>query len=62
MITPYDHIQELRAELRNCVTRRERQLLQAELVQALAEHAKLACELDCALEAAIDEPAEGIAH
>lgn len=62
MIAPYDHIQELRAELRNCVSRRERQLLQAELVQALAEHAKLACDLDCALDAAMDEQTDSIAR
>ena len=62
MIAHYDHIQELRAELRNCVTRRQRQLLQAELVHALAEHARLASELDCALETAIDEGTEGVAH
>jgi hypothetical protein len=37
MIALYDHIQELRAELRGCcMTRRERAALQAELARATA--------------------------
>jgi hypothetical protein len=37
MITLYDHIQELRAELRGCYfTRRERAAVEAELAEALA--------------------------
>ena len=40
MIAIYDHIQELRAELRGCVmTRRERAIVEAELAKAIAEHA-----------------------
>ena len=40
MITLYDHIQELRAELRGCgFTRRERAAVQAELARAIAEQA-----------------------
>ena len=35
MIAHYDHIQELRAELRGCVmTRRERAIIEAELARA----------------------------
>lgn len=42
MITLYDHIQELRAELRGSYfTRRERAALQAELAKAIAEQAEL---------------------
>jgi hypothetical protein len=42
MIALYDHIQELRAELRGCVmTRRERAIVEAELARAIAEHAEL---------------------
>jgi hypothetical protein len=37
MIALYDHIQELRAELRGCLTRRERTAVQAELAAAIAE-------------------------
>jgi hypothetical protein len=41
MIAIYDHIQELRAELRGCVmTRRERDIVEAELARAIAEHAE----------------------
>jgi len=37
MITLYDHIQELRAELRGCImTRRERAAIEAELAAAIA--------------------------
>jgi hypothetical protein len=37
MIAHYDHIQELRAELRGCVmTRRERAIIEAELARAIA--------------------------
>jgi hypothetical protein len=52
MIALYDHIQELRAELRGCYfTRRERAAVQAELTQALAEQAALDRAFDKALEA-----------
>ena len=48
MITLYDHIQELRAELRGChFSKRERAAVQAELARAIAAQA----ELDRALEA-----------
>src|ERR1700756_3177330 len=41
MIALYDHIQQLRAELRGCYfTRRERASVQAELAQAIAEQAE----------------------
>jgi hypothetical protein len=37
MIALYDHIQELRAELRGCImTRRERAAVEAELIAAIA--------------------------
>jgi hypothetical protein len=49
MITLYDHIQELRAELRGCYfTRREPAAVQAELMKAVAHQA----ELDRAFDAA----------
>jgi hypothetical protein len=52
MIALYDHIQELRAELRGCaLTRRERAQAQAELVKAIAEQAELDRAFDRALEA-----------
>jgi hypothetical protein len=42
MIALYDHIQELRVELRGCVmTRRERATMEAELARAIAEHSEL---------------------
>jgi hypothetical protein len=47
MIALYDHIQELRAELRGCLTRRERAAVRAELAAAIAAQA----EHDCAIEA-----------
>lgn len=48
----YDHIQQLRAELRGCYfTPRERAAVQAELTQALAEQAELDRAFDIALEA-----------
>ena len=51
MIELYDHIQQLRAELRGCYfTRRERPAVQAELAQALAKQA----ELDRAFEINLD--------
>jgi uncharacterized protein (UPF0179 family) len=50
-MTLYDHIQELRAELRGCpMTRRERAGVEAELAKAIAEQA----ELDRAFEGALD--------
>ena len=52
MITLYDHIQELRAELRCCYfTRAERTAVQAELVMAIAEQAERDRAFDAALEA-----------
>jgi hypothetical protein len=52
MIALYDHIQQLRAELRGCYfTRSERQAVQAELTQALADQAELDRAFDHALEA-----------
>jgi hypothetical protein len=55
MITLYDHIQELKAELRNCVARRERAAVQAELVKAVAEQAVLDREFDRDFETLIEE-------
>lgn len=47
MITLYDHIQELRAELRFChLTRRERTEIEVELAQAITQQAELDCALD----------------
>jgi hypothetical protein len=52
MITLYDHINELRAELQGCVmTRRERAEAQAELARAIAEQAELDRAFDAALSA-----------
>ena len=52
MITLYDHIQQLRAELRGCgFTRSERAAVQAELARALIEQAELDRASDLALEA-----------
>ncbi|HTT79537.1 MAG TPA: hypothetical protein VMF86_07665 [Stellaceae bacterium] len=51
MIALYDHIQELRAELRGChFTRRERRRVEAELAEAIAEQAELDRMFDRALE------------
>ena len=36
MITLHDHIEELRAELRGCLSRRERAAIEAELTAAIA--------------------------
>ena len=41
MIALYDHIQELRAELRGSMTRRERAAVQAELAAAVAAETEL---------------------
>jgi hypothetical protein len=46
MIALYDHIQELRAELRGCMTRRECATVQAELAAIAAQ-----TEIDRAAEA-----------
>ena len=52
MITLYDHIQELRAELRGChFTKRERAAVEAELAKALAEQAEIERRFDRAMEA-----------
>jgi hypothetical protein len=51
-MTLYDHIQELRTELRGCrMTRLERQRVEAELAKAVAEQAELDRAFDRALEA-----------
>jgi hypothetical protein len=56
MIALYDHIQQLRAELRGCyMTRCERAVVQAEFVKALAEQAELDDAFDRALEALCEE-------
>jgi hypothetical protein len=50
-MTRYDHIQELRAELRGCrMTRRERLRVEAELAKGMAEQA----EIDRAFDRALD--------
>jgi hypothetical protein len=60
VITLYDHIQQLRVELRGCrFTRRERASVQAELARAIAEQAELDRAFDIALEA-LHNPAEAI--
>ena len=52
MIALYDHIQELRAELRGChFSRRERAAVEAELSKALAEQAEIERNFDRAMEA-----------
>ncbi|HEX3417395.1 MAG TPA: hypothetical protein VHT21_13465 [Stellaceae bacterium] len=52
MIALYDHIQQLRTELRGChMTRRERVAVQAELAKAVADQAELDRAFDRALEA-----------
>ena len=56
MITLYDHIQELRAELRGCyMTRRERAAVQAELTRALVAQAELDRAFDAQLAALANE-------
>jgi hypothetical protein len=56
MIALYDHIQELRAELRGChFTRRERAQVKAELAKAIAEQAELDCAFDRALEVHVED-------
>jgi hypothetical protein len=60
MITLYDHIQELRAELRGCYfTRSERAAVQAELAQAVAQQAELDRAFDIALQA-LDKNVEAL--
>jgi hypothetical protein len=50
MLTIYDQIQELRAELARCIlTRRERAQAEAELKRLIAEQAKLDRAFDAAL-------------
>jgi hypothetical protein len=52
MIDLYDHIQELRRELRGCYfTRRERAAVQAELANAIAEQAEIDRAFGLAVEA-----------
>ena len=52
MITLYDYIQELRAELRGChFSKRERAAVEAELAKALAEQAEIERNFDCTMEA-----------
>jgi hypothetical protein len=56
MIALYDHIQQLRAELRGCYfTRSERTAVQAELARALAGQAELDRAFDSAIEALQNE-------
>jgi hypothetical protein len=56
MTALYDHIQQLRAELRACyMTRRERAAVQAELAKAVAEQTELDRAFDRALEALCNE-------
>ncbi|MGE5270035.1 MAG: hypothetical protein ACM3JG_10240 [Thiohalocapsa sp.] len=56
MIALYDHIQELRAELRGChFTRRERKRVEAELARAIAAQAELDRAFDRALEVRDEE-------
>jgi len=56
MIALYDHIQQLRAELRGCYfTRSERAAVQAELARALAGQAELDRAFDSAPEALQNE-------
>jgi hypothetical protein len=53
MIALYDHIQELRTELRGCIlTRPERAAIEAELAKAIAEQAEIDSGFDRALAAA----------
>jgi hypothetical protein len=60
MITLYDHIQELRAELRGCYfTRSERAAVQTELAQAVAQQAELDRVFDIALQA-LDKNVEAL--
>jgi hypothetical protein len=56
MITLYDHIQELRAELRGCRFTRERAAVEAELAKAVADQAEVERAFDQAL-AALDRAA-----
>jgi hypothetical protein len=52
MLTTYDQIQELRAEINGCgLTRRERRQAEAELKRLIAEQAELDRAFDQALEA-----------
>jgi hypothetical protein len=56
MITLYDHIHELRAELNACaMTRRERAQAQAELANAIAEQAQLDRAFDAAIAVHLEE-------
>jgi hypothetical protein len=51
-MTLYDHIQELRAELRGCrMTRRERACVEAELATAIAKQAETDRTFDSAVDA-----------
>jgi hypothetical protein len=62
MITLYDHIQELRAELHGCAfTRRERTAVKAELAWELAEQAELERTFDLTLEALQRAEVAGVA-
>jgi hypothetical protein len=60
MIALYDHIQQLRAELRGCYfTRSRRAAVQTELTRAIAQQAELDRAFDRAL-AALQNPVEAI--
>ena len=62
MITLYDHIQQLRAELRGCYfSRRERAAVQAELANAIAEQTELDRVFDSAVEALHNAGTVGVA-
>lgn len=56
MMTLYDHIQELRAELRGCImTRRERAKMQAELADAIAKQREIDRTFDAAFCAQLEK-------
>ena len=54
MVTLYDHIQELRAELRATDDGEEMRQIEAELAEALAAQAVLDQRFDAVLEAAVN--------
>ena len=57
-MTLYDHIQELRAELANCImTPAERASIEIELAEALAAQAQLDAQYDWALAAILNAEA-----
>lgn len=57
-MTLYDHIQELRAELANCImTPAERTKLKIELIEALAKQAQIDAQFEQGLAALLDAEA-----